>query len=62
VNTATSAAQAGRLRQGQGVPLPEGLPAGAAEVAVFTGEGALLGLGRVDPRKGLLLPAKMLML
>jgi tRNA pseudouridine55 synthase len=61
-----TAGQAGRLRQGQGVPLAQitsiaGRPAGEAEVAVFTGD-ALVGIGRVDPGKGLLLPAKVLAL
>jgi tRNA pseudouridine55 synthase len=61
-----TAAQASRLRQGQGVPLHQlppsaGLVTGDAEMAVFTGD-TLVGLGRVDAGKGLLLPAKMLTL
>jgi tRNA pseudouridine55 synthase len=54
-----------RLRQGQGVPLPaRDLPAGAqagtAAVAVFDGAGELVAVGRVDPKKRLLLPEKVL--
>jgi tRNA pseudouridine55 synthase len=54
-----------RLRQGQGIPLPaRDLPAlaraGTLAVAVFDGVGEVVAVARIDPKKRLLLPEKVL--